>query len=191
MKVRRATLPESDVIQQRGFPLTNILRTVTDLGSSRDLVESVVAIDLALHAGLIGIGVLDSHIEKHSGAKGIRRLRRAVRLADSRSESPMETRLRIQLVLARLPAPELQVELHDGSGRFLGRADLYYSDVGLVVEFDGQNHKDRLVPDLRRQNALVNAGFHVLRFTAADLHVRGSVAAQVRRARDLLRRRAR
>jgi very-short-patch-repair endonuclease len=47
------------------------------------------------------------------------------------------------------------------------------------------------VPDLRRQNTLVNAGFHVLRFTAADLHVRGSVAAQVRRARDLLRRRAR
>ena len=191
MKVRRAALPEGDVIQRRGFPLTNPLRTVTDLGSGRDLVESVVAIDLALHAGLIGTGALDSHVEKHAGAKGIRRLRRAVRLADSRSESPMETRLRMQLVLARLPAPELQVELHDRSGRFLGRADLYYSDVGLVVEFDGQSHRDRLAADLRRQNALLNAGYHVLRFTAADLHVRGSVAAQVRKARDLLRRRAR
>src|SRR5260370_27994188 len=191
MKVRRAALPESDVIQRRGFPLTNAVRTVTDMGSGRDLVESVVAIDLALRAGLIEMDVLDGYIEKHAGAKGIRRLRRAVGLADSRSKSPMETRLRMQLVCMRFPAPELQVELHDSTGRFLGRADLYYSDVRLVVAFDRQNHNDRLAADLRRQNALLNAGYHVLRFTAADLHVRGSVAAQVRGARGLLRRRAR
>jgi very-short-patch-repair endonuclease len=191
MRVRRAALHEGDVIQRRGFRLTNILRTVTDLGSGRDLIESVVAIDLALNAGLIGMDTLNNHIEKSRGAKGIRRLRRAVALADSRSESPMETRLRVQLVCARLPAPELQVELHDKMGRFLGRADLYYSDVKLVVEFDGQNHKDRIAADLRRQNALLNAGYHVLRFTASDLHVKGSVAAQVRHARDLLRQRAR
>lgn len=191
MKVRRAALVEGDVIQRRGFRLTNPLRTVTDLGSGRDLVESVVAIDLALHAGLIDMDSLNRHIEKSGGAKGIRRLRRAVGLADSRSESPMESRLRVQLVCARLPAPELQVELHDRTGRFLGRADLYYPDVRLVVEFDGQNHKDRIAADLRRQNALLNAGYHVLRFTAADLHVGGLAAAQVRRARDLLRRRAR
>jgi very-short-patch-repair endonuclease len=191
MKVRRAALPRSDVIQRRGFWLTNPVRTVTDLGSGRDLAESVVAIDLALHAGLIDVETLNSHIEKSVGAKGIRRLRRAVGLADSRSESPMETRLRVQLVRARLPAPELQVELHDSTGRFLARADLYYPDARLVIEFDGQNHKDRIAADLRRQNALLNAGYHLLRFTAADLHVRGSVAAQVRRARDLLRQRAR
>ena len=191
LKVRRAALVEGDVIQRRGFRLTSPVRTVTDLGSGRDLIESVVAIDLALHAGLVDLRVLNSHIDNSAGAKGIRRLRRAVDLADVRSESPMETRLRVQLARTRLPAPELQVELHDATGRFLGRADLYYSDVRLVIEFDGQNHKDRMAADLRRQNALLNAGYHVLRFTAADLHVRGLVAAQVRRARELLTRRAR
>jgi very-short-patch-repair endonuclease len=189
IRVRRAALPECDVIQRRGFSVTDPLRTVTDLGSGRDLTEAVVAIDLALHAGLIDEGLLNRHIERSRGVKGIRRLRRAFSLADSRSESPMETRLRVQLACARLPAPEVQVELHDRTGRFLGRADLYYSDVRLVVEFDGQNHKDRIAADLRRQNALLNAGYHILRFTAADLHIRGSVAAQVRRARDMLRRR--
>jgi hypothetical protein len=44
----------------------------------------------------------------------------------------------------------------------------------------------RLVADLRRQNALVNAGYHLLRFTVADLRVPGSVVAQVRRARTVL-----
>jgi very-short-patch-repair endonuclease len=191
LKVRRAALPEGDVIQRRSFRLTSPVRTVTDLGSGRDLIESVVAIDLALHAGLVDLRVLNTHIDKSAGAKGIRRLRRAVDLADARSESPMETRLRVQLARSRLPAPELQVELHDATGQFLGRADLYYSDVRLIIEFDGQRHKDRMAADLRRQNALLNAGYHVLRFTAADLHVRGLVAAQVRRARELLTRRAR
>jgi len=188
MKIRRAVLVDGDVIQRRGFRLTNPVRTVTDLGSGRDLTESVVTIDMALHAGLIDVRALNGHIEKSAGVKGIRRLRRAAGLADSRSESPMETRLRVQLMNARLSAPELQVDLHDSTGRFLGRADLYYSDVRLVVEFDGQNHKDRIPADLRRQNALLNAGYHILRFTAGDLQVRGLVAGQVRRARQMLTR---
>ncbi|HUE67101.1 MAG TPA: DUF559 domain-containing protein [Candidatus Acidoferrum sp.] len=188
MKIRRAVLVDGDVIQRRGFRLTNPVRTVTDLGSGRDLTESVVTIDMALHAGLIDVRVLNGHIEQSAGVKGIRRLRRAAGLADSRSESPMETRLRVQLMNARLSAPELQVDLHDSTGRFLGRADLYYSDVRLVVEFDGQNHKDRIPADLRRQNALLNAGYHILRFTAGDLQVRGLVAGQVRRARQMLTR---
>ena len=54
------------------------------------------------------------------------------------------------------------------------------------MEYDGENHKERLVSDLRRQNALVNAGYHLLRFTFADLRAPGSVVAQVRHARTAL-----
>jgi very-short-patch-repair endonuclease len=80
----------------------------------------------------------------------------------------------------------VQADLHDAAGEFLGRADLYYPDRRLVIEYDGENHRDRLVSDVRRQNALVNAGYHVLRFTAADLRTAGLVADQVRRARSRL-----
>ena len=95
----------------------------------------------------------------------------------------METRLRLELLNTRMPAPSVQTDLFDAAGQFLGRADLYYPDRRLVIEYDGENHRDRLVADLRRQNALVNAGYHVLRFTAADLRMPGLVAAQVRQAR--------
>lgn len=87
----------------------------------------------------------------------------------------METRLRWLLVQAGLPRPEVQRELRDADGRFLGRADLYYSNARLVIEYDGANHRDRLVEDNRRQNILLNAGFRVLRFTAADIHQRAEV----------------
>ena len=52
-----------------------------------------------------------------------------------------------------------------------------------MLEYDGGNHRERLVEDDRRQNLLINAGFRILRFTAADIHNRPDVIeAQVRGA---------
>src|SRR5438105_14593697 len=98
----------------------------------------------------------------------------------------METRLRMELIRARLPVPCVQADIRDAAGNFIGRADLYYPDRRLVIEYDGENHKDRMIADMRRQNALVNAGYHLLRFTAADLRAPRSVVTQVRPARALL-----
>ncbi|TMD14303.1 MAG: DUF559 domain-containing protein [Chloroflexi bacterium] len=76
-------------------------------------------------------------------------------------------------------------DLRDGDGRFVGRADLYYPAARLVIEYDGGNHRDRLVEDNRRQNLLVNAGFRLLRFTAADIYHRPDVVvAQVRQVQN-------
>lgn len=183
VRLRRAALPETEVVSIAGFRATSALRTVRDLGSGRDHVESVVAIEIAARAGAVELQDVARYAATHPGEKGIKRLRRATAAAEPRSESPMETRLRLELLKARLPPPCVQADLHDTAGRFLGRADLYYPDRWLVIEYDGENHRDRLVSDMRRQNALVNAGYHVLRFTAADLRITGSSAAQVRQAR--------
>lgn len=182
IRLRRATLAESEVTLRNGFRTTCALRTVRDLGSGRDIVESVVAVDMAVRARIVKLRDLTEHVATHPGEKGIKRLRHAIALADPRSESPMETRLRVELIKAHLPRPDVQTELRDVSGRLLGRADLYYPDSRLVIEYDGENHKDRLVSDLRRQNALVNAGYQILRFTAADLRTPASIVAQVRHA---------
>lgn len=186
IRLRRAALLESEVVVKDGFRLTSAMRTVCDLGSRRDRVESVVALDMALREELVTLRQLEAHVDDNPGAKGIRRLRRAVAVADAGSESPMESRLRMLLINARLPHPSVQTSLHDASGGFIGRVDLYYADRRLVIEYDGDNHRDRLIPDLRRQNALLNAGYHLLRFTVADLREPGSVVAQVRRARATL-----
>jgi len=185
-RVRRAALSEADVIIREGLRTTCALRTACDLGSRRDLVESVVAVDMALHGGVVTMAQLESYAAANSGAKGIRRLRYAVKWAEPLSASPMESRLRMELVRARLPRPVVQAELFDASGGFLGRADLYYPDRRLAIEYDGANHRDRLEADMRRQNAILAAGFHLLRFTASDLRQRGSAAAQVRQARATL-----
>jgi hypothetical protein len=181
--VRRAELALGDVVERRGLPVTSALRTVTDIGRQQPLVEAVVAADMALHARLVDLASLSPFIAAHSRSKGIAQLRRVVDLAEPATESPMETRLRLLLVLAGLPRPQAQVALHDAGGRFLGRPDLYYPAQRLGLEYDGAGHRDSLVEDDRRQNRLLNAGHRLLRFTAADLHhTPGRVVAQVRDA---------
>jgi very-short-patch-repair endonuclease len=154
-----------------------------DLGARPPLLEAVVALDMALHARLVRLPELRDYAALRAGSKGAFQFREAVALAEPLAESPMETRLRVLLVLARLPRPEAQVSLHDEHGRFLGRVDLYYAADRLAIEYDGGLHRKSLVEDNRRQNRLVNAGYRLLRFTVADIRETPiAVLDQVKRA---------
>jgi hypothetical protein len=159
-------------------------------------VEALVAIDMAVHLGLTDPAALGRYAEAAKGRPGMARLRSLALLA-APAESPMETRLRWLLMQAGLPRPEVQANLSDGEARFVGRADLYYPEMRLVLEYDGGNHRERMVEGNRRQNLLVNAGYRLLRFTAADIHNRADVvvaqahaALEVRKTRSIKRREA-
>ena len=53
----------------------------------------------------------------------------------------------------------------------------------LALEYDGGHHRENLTGDNRRQNRLVDAGYRLLRFTAADvLSAPESIVTLVRRA---------
>jgi uncharacterized protein DUF559 len=179
-------LSQADVMAEveivRGFRVTTLERTLLDLSVSMAPVEALTVIDMAVAKRCTDCVALRRYAERMSGRAGAARLRFLAGLSAG-AESPMETRLRWLLVSAGLPAPEVQAELYAGGGRFIARADLYFPVGHLVVEFDGGNHRDRLVSDDRRQNSLVEAGYRVLRFTFADLNHRPeAVVAQVRAA---------
>jgi hypothetical protein len=177
----RAELDNGDVVVRRGFRTTSPARTVFDLSRQLSLVEAVVLADMALHAGLIDRTELSDWIDSRKGRQGVRAARSVLELAETRSESPMETRLRMLLVLNGLPRPEVQVTLRDESGAFLGRPDLYYREHKLGLEYDGETHRVSLAEDNRRQNRLLTSGIRLLRFTAADVLRRpAGVLAQVR-----------
>jgi very-short-patch-repair endonuclease len=179
--VRRAALAADEVVLRRRVPTTSAFRTAVDLGGRNPLTERVVAVDLFIHAKLVSIAELRSCVAARPGVRGIARLRSALDLAEPDAESAMETRLRMLLVRARLPRPEVQVSIHDDRGNFLGRPDLLYRKQRLAIEYDGGNHRDRMVEDNRRQNGLVGAGYRLLRFTAADVYgAPDTVAMQVR-----------
>jgi len=181
MRVSRAGLAADDVVCVQGMRTTSILRTLEDLGRRMSLVEATVITDMALHAGIVELSAFRSWARTRCGGRGLVNLRCVAEHAEPKSESPMETRLRMLLVLAGLPRPEAQVSIHDRNGRFLGRPDLYYPERRLGLEYDGGVHRESLAEDNRRQNRLLEEGVRLLRFTAGDLQLHPAVVvAQVR-----------
>lgn len=182
LRVRRCELPASDITLIRDLRGTTIHRTLRDLCLRLPPVEGLVALDMAISLRRTSATALRSYVESAKGLPGTRRMRSLVALA-APAESPMETRLRWLLLERGLPAPWVQVDLCDRDGVFVGRADLYYPEARLVIEFDGGIHRDKLVDDDQPQNALVGAGYVVLRFTSVDVYQRPlAVEALVREA---------
>lgn len=173
--------PLDDVITVRRMRATSLVRTLGELSARLPLIEAVVIADMALHRGLVTPAQLRSWADRHARRRGVRNLGRVIDLSDPAAESPMESRLRMLLLLNGLPRPQAQAEIDDPSGQFAGRVDLYYKDSRLGIEYDGATHRDSLPEDDRRQNRLLEAGVRLLRFTAADIYNRPDlVLAQVR-----------
>jgi very-short-patch-repair endonuclease len=167
--VRRCRVSASETWIRRGLRVTSPVRTMADLACRLPLNEAVALMDAALHRRLVTREPLRDWATAHAGQRGVRRLRRALDLADTAAESVMETRLRLLLVEAGLPHPTCQVRLHDDHGVFLARPDLYYPNARLAIEYDGATHRHTLAADNRRQNRLLNAGYRILRFSAGDV----------------------
>lgn len=180
IRFRRNRLNAEDITGIREMPATGIERTLLDLANLLTLIEAVVHVDTALRLRLTTLNKLNIDLDRRAGAKGVRRYRRAVALADEKAGSPMESRFRLALVSNGLPAPETQVKLRDAAGAFVGRVDFYYPQRRLAIEYDGGQHRDQLTHDNRRQNAILNAGYRLLRFSAPDL-------TNVRRVVDTVR----
>ncbi len=182
MVVRRCAMDRGDVVKARGLRATSMLRTLRDLSTRLPLTEAVVVADMALHARMVSVRDLAESVESAVGLQGVRTLREVLQHAEPASESPMETRLRMLLVLAGLPRPEAQVTIRDRFHRFVGRPDLYFRAERLGIEYDGGTHRDTLAADNRRQNRLLDAGVRLLRFTAGDIYSTPDVAVSLVRA---------
>jgi very-short-patch-repair endonuclease len=179
--LRRCALGRREVVRVRGLPATSAVRTLAEVCSRLALVEAVVIADAALHNKTVRFDEMTAWILANRGQRGIKNLRRVLAYAEPASESPMESRLRMLLILGGLPRPRAQFSIHDRWGRFVGRLDLYYEEQRLGIEYDGGHHRDALIEDNRRQNQLLRSGVRLLRFTAGDVLNRGgAVVAQVR-----------
>lgn len=176
--VRETTWTDPDVVLVDGVPVTSPLRTAFDLGRQKDMTEGVVALDAMAHRGLIDLAALAAYAEEHGNWVGLPRLRRVLGWCEPRAESPMESRLRMVLVLGGLPRPEVQIEVRE-SGLLVARVDMGYRRLRIGIEFDGRDyHRGQArVGDDIRDNSLGVRGWHVLRYGAGHVYRHQNVIA--------------
>ncbi|MCI2957398.1 endonuclease domain-containing protein [Agromyces atrinae] len=103
--------------------------------------------------------------------------------------SPRETLVRLRIVDAGLPEPELNWEVRDRFGRVVALIDLAYPEhlVGIEYEGDGHRERDRFRADIHRRERLEDLGWTIVRLTADDT----SIDRDPQRVREMTNRIAR
>lgn len=71
---------------------------------------------------------------------GARQVRRVLPLLHGGAASLKESETRAVLVFAGLPVPEVNRDVRDAAGAFLGRGDLVYLLWKLLIEYEGRQH---------------------------------------------------
>lgn len=172
--VRARSAPvEGDVRTVRGRPVLVADRTFLDLAGEPGfgLVDLVVYGDAAVRRRLVTREQLIARADAGSG-RGVRLARRAARLVQAKVDSPMETRLRMLLVLAGLPTPVLNRDVLD-NGLWIARPDLQYPEQRIAMEYEGDHHRTERVQwheDKTRNRMLRDAGWELLECTARDVY---------------------
>ncbi len=167
-----AVLSSDEVRVVSGVRITAPCRLFLDLAPVLDLVELVVLGDWLLRNRWVTTRSLRAACAAARGA-GAEQARRAAGLVRERVDSPMETRLRLLLVLAGLPEPEVNRDLRDGEGFFLLRPDLSRPALKVAVEYDGRQHltsADQWERDVERRNDLTAAGWLLITVTASGVY---------------------
>lgn len=154
-----------------GIRVTTLERTVVDCVMSETAPGGLVVADAALHRGADRARCARM-LTSMAGRRGVVRGREVLAFADGGAESAGESLTRAVLLAAGLPAPETQIPVATHLGTFWG--DLGWPKFRVLIEYDGRIKyanapAEVLLAEKRREDALREAGWRVIRVTAEDL----------------------
>ncbi|WP_306736166.1 hypothetical protein [Arthrobacter sp. ZGTC412] len=129
---------------------------------------------------------LRAMIARHPNLQGVVRARQALELMRVGADSVPETFLRLAMLDAGLPEPELQLSLRPGDARSPS-ADLGFRLRRVAIQYDGGHHlqEPQQLSDRRRDKAFEAAGWSVIILDKADRD--DDFATAVRRIKRALR----
>lgn len=184
----RITLPEGRILRLRGLPVpapAEVLLELAGMLGHDDLIRAGDALVCRTHA-LSSIEEIRAAVAEGDGRPGIRTLRDAVEWMRARTDSPMETTLRLALIRAGLPEPSINHVTEVGDGR-TAHLDLAYPSRLVAIEYDGDHHRTderQYHLDGDRLWRIEKRGWRIIRINRT--HMGHSAEEAVRRVRDAL-----
>ncbi|MBD0323229.1 MAG: DUF559 domain-containing protein [Aldersonia sp.] len=187
---RRDRVSEDEICAADGLRTTSAARTCFDIGRRLEFEDAVILLDAIGNATRTTPAHITALAQRHTGARNLTALRRAIDHMDPGAESPPETRTRLLLVEHGLPRPQTQLRIRDRSGMMIARADLGWPQWRVLVEYDGIQHwtdRGQRTWDIDRLALLEALGWCVIRVGANLLYTRpwvvvDRVTAALRRA---------
>lgn len=166
------TSSDHQVLVHRGLRISHPFRMFVELAGMLSLVDLVVVGDALVRVFRVPprrlVEACEESTDWYAAAA-----RTAARYVRDGVDSPMETRLRMLIVLAGLPQPTVNHKLFDDLGRVRRRLDLSYPELRLVIEYDGRQHIEREVnweSDLDRREELDEGEWRILVVTAKGIY---------------------
>jgi predicted transcriptional regulator of viral defense system len=186
--VHCAPLSNDEITLVDGIACTSVARTVVDVARTVAFEHAVVSADAALRGGL-GRPALAEALRRVRGWPGAPAARRVAAFADAGSESVGESRSRVAIALAGLPAPVLQWPVRYGATT--AYADFGWAAQRTVGEFDGKVKYGRLLrpgqepgdvvfAEKLREDEIRAQDWEMVRWTWRDLRDFGPTAARIR-----------
>lgn len=176
------------VARLANLPISDPMTTFLGLSTCLDLDDLVAVGDYLVFAPprqergrpLLSLSQLRSQVADFGG-RGCRVARASAELVRQRTESRRETFLRLLLIRAGLPEPEVNPDLYSESGEWLGRADLVYRRWKVIVEYDGDQHRTdvrQYESDIERTERFIRAGWIVVKVRSSGLTYRAEHTIQ-------------
>jgi very-short-patch-repair endonuclease len=176
-----------------GLLVTTPARTAVDIASTATLPDALITLDSAARLQLrTQVGerrlrdayanpkVVDAsralllEASPHAATvRAARHLAEIVPIADPRRESANESLSYGHFLLAGLPLPDLQVRIRTPEGDVF--PDFLWAEAGVIGEADGAvkyTSQEALVREKRRQEALEQMGFRIVRWMYSDIRQR-------------------
>jgi hypothetical protein len=192
----RLTLLPGEVVEYDGVRLTSPARTWLDMAGVLTVPELVALGDsfVCYHGpdfpypreALCNIDGLRLAVRGHAGMRGVRTARAALELIRVGADSAPETRMRLALLDAGLPEPELNIVVRGFDSRPVLWPDAAYPDVRIALQYDGAHHGDaeQYLRDIARQETASTHGWLEVRVSKEELE--GERPAVVRKVRAAL-----
>jgi hypothetical protein len=173
----RLQLAPDDVTTHLGIRLTSLSRTWCDLATMLREEELVAAGDNLLwyrrpDAVRLSRDELRIAAAHHTGRRGRPTIRSSMPLLSDRADSYPESVMRVRMIRAGLPTPEVNLEVFDAQGHFVAMPDLSYPTYFLSFDYEGDHHRTDSLQwekDIARVPRLENANWHHTRISKADL----------------------
>ncbi|MBC7631280.1 hypothetical protein [Aeromicrobium sp.] len=146
------------------------------------MIDAIIVGDWLLRGGHLSVLEVAEVARRDDWRPGARQVRAVLSHLDTGSRSPKESESRAVLVFAGLPRPEVNKNVHDSCGAFLGCGDLVYLLWKLLVEYEGRQHEGDLHQwniDIDRYRGFRDEGWQYVQVTSEKLRTPKKLVSEV------------